>query len=147
MAVTAKLFGNFKLALAQKKIDLSSDDIRLMLTTTAPNQDTWVYKSDVTGETSGTGYTAGGKTLTYSGVTRLAYNSSTNTVTFDAEDTSWPTSTLSAAYGVLYSYTSGGSDSLRYLIGYIDFGGTVSTTAGTFQVVWNSSGVLADTVA
>lgn len=149
MAVSAKLFGLFKMSLAQKKIDLSNDDIKVMLISTAPTsaqQDTWQYKSDVTGEVSGTGYTAGGKSLTWASATRLAYNTGTNTLTFDADDISWPSSTVTAGAAVIYDGTPG-SDATRPVIGYVDFGGSVSTTSGTFQIVWNSSGVFSDTVA
>lgn len=152
MSASAKLFGLFKTSAYSKKIDLTADDIYVMLVTTAPTatqQDTWQYKSDVTGEVAnGNGYTTGGQKLTYTSPTvRTAYNASTNTFTFDADDVTWPSSTITAGGAVLYSYTSGGTDAARCLIGYVDFGSAVSTTSGTFQIVWNSSGIFSDSVA
>ena len=42
-----------------------------------------------------------------------------------------------AAAAVIYN-TSEANDPL---IAYVDFGGNFSTTSGTFQIVWNASGV------
>ncbi|QHB38176.1 hypothetical protein SEA_VOLT_60 [Gordonia phage Volt] len=63
MAVTAKVFGPFLNSMADKLVDLNSDTIKVMLTTSAPDQDAWQFKSSVTGEVTGTGYTAGGATV------------------------------------------------------------------------------------
>jgi hypothetical protein len=59
-------YGNFLVKLANKEIDLDSDAIKAMLTTSAytPNLDTHAYKSDVTSEVVGTGYVAGGTAVT-----------------------------------------------------------------------------------
>jgi hypothetical protein len=145
IAVTAKAFGLFLQSLANKEIDLDSDVIKVMLVTSAytPNQDTHRYKASITGESTGTGYTAGGATLS---VSPLSYNASTNTLMFDADDVSWPSSTVSARYAVIYD-SSPGSDATRPLIGYVDFGEDVSTTSGTFQITWSASGILTLTVS
>jgi len=63
MAVTSGLYQNCIPALANKEIDLGSDTIKWMGTTSAhtinPAHD---YKNDITNEVTGTGYTAGGDT-------------------------------------------------------------------------------------
>ena len=139
MAVTATLYGLFLKSLANKEIDLDSDTIKVMLVTSAyaPNQDTHQYKSSVTNEVAGTGYTATGAALT--GVT-VTYDTATNTLKFDANDVSWPSSTLTARYAVIYDSTPA-SDATRPLIALVDFGADVSTTAGTFQITWSASGI------
>jgi hypothetical protein len=63
----------------------------------------------------------------------------THIVNFDAADVSWTTSTVSARYGVLYKST--GTNSTSALIGYFDFGSTVSSTAGTFSIPFHAAGI------
>lgn len=145
MAVTAKLYGKGMLALANKEIDWTSDTIKAMLCTSSytPDQDAHDYKDDVTNEVTGTGYTAGGATLANCTAT---YTAGTNVAKFDADDTLWTTSTITARYAVVYDATPG-SDATRPLIGYVDFGADVSTAAQTFQITWNASGIFTVTVA
>lgn len=145
MAVSAFVFGQFLDHLAQKRIDLDSDTIKVALATSAwtPNQDTNDYFDDVTNQVTGTGYTAGGATLT--GVT-WAYTAATNTWKFDAADVSWPSSTITARYAVIYVDTAGAA-STDPLIAYVDFGADVATTAGTFSIVWDAAGIFTVTVA
>ncbi|QRY62765.1 hypothetical protein JVX90_00360 [Gordonia sp. PDNC005] len=143
MAVSAKLYANVHKSIANKEIELDNDTIKVMLCTSAytPNQGTHQYKSSVTNEITGTGYTAGGVTLQ-----NVVAVTTGNVFKFDADDVSWPSSTLTARYAVIYDATPA-SDASRPLIGYVDFGADVSTTSGTFQIVWNSSGIVNQTVA
>lgn len=145
MAVTALLYGGFLQSLANKEIDLDTDAIKVMLCTSlyAPNQDTHRYKSSVTNEVTGTGYTAGGNTLTGVAVT---YTAATNTLMFDAADTSWATATITARYAVIYDSTPA-TDATRPLIGYVDFGADVSSTAAAFTITWDAAGIFTITAA
>ena len=143
MAVTAKLYSHFGESLMQKLIDLQGDDIKVMLTTSSytPSQDDHDAKDDVTNEVSGTGYTAGGAELASEAVTI------SSTVTkFDATDTTWAASTITARYAVLYDNTPV-ADADKKLIGYVDFGADKSSEAGNFTLTWNASGICALTVA
>lgn len=142
---TAKAYGLFAKSLLNKEVDIDTDIIKVMLCTSAytPNQDAHQYKSSITNEVTGTGYTAGGLALASSAV---SYNASTNTVMFDANDASWPASTIAARYVVLYDSTPG-SDATRPLIGYVDLEADVSTTNGNFQVTWDAAGILTLTAA
>lgn len=144
MTVTAKLYGKFVNTLTANPVDLDGDTLKAMLCTSSytPNQDTHEFKADVTGEVVGTGYTAGGAALT--GVS-TSYTGASNTWALDADDVSWTTSTITARYLVLYD-TAGGADSARRLIGYVDFGTDVSTTAGTLTVSWAAAGIVTVTV-
>lgn len=145
MAVTAFLYGNFVKSLANKEIDLDTDVIKVMLCTSTytPNQDTHQYKSSVTNEVSGTGYTAGGATLASVTVT---YTAGTNVFMFDAADTVWAASTITARYAVIYD-SSPGTDATRPLIGYVDFGADVSSTGAAFTITWDAAGIFTVTVA
>lgn len=142
MAVTGKLYSNVHKKLANKEIDLDTDTIKVALCTSTytPNQNTHDYFDDITNEVSGTGYTAGGATLGTKTV-----NVSTTTFTFDAADTVWSTATITARYAIVYCST--GTASTSALIGYIDFGADVSSTAANFTITWNASGIFSQTVA
>lgn len=140
MAVTAKWYGLGLKSLANKEIDWDTDTIKVMLCTSTyvPDQDTHQYKSSVTNEVTGTGYTAGGATLSSCTST---YTAGTNTLVLDAADVSWPNSTILARFAVVYDSTPA-TDATRPLLGYVDFGQDVSTTAGTFSIVWDAAGIL-----
>ena len=98
-----------------------------------PNFDTDSVFGDVGNEVTGAGYTAGGEALT--GIT---FAISGGTITWDAGDVTWTGSTITnAAAAVIYNT----SEANKPLIAYVDFGGNFSTTSGTFQIVWNASGV------
>lgn len=140
MAVTAFVYGAFIDHLAQKRVDLDTDTFKISLHTSAytPNQDTNDYFDDAIGQVAnGNGYTTGGITLT--GVT-WTYTAATNTWKFDATDVSWPASTITARYAVIYCETAGAA-STDPLVCYIDFGADVSTTAGTFSIVFDAAGI------
>lgn len=145
MAVSAKIYGLTLQSLWNKEIDYDSDTIKVMLCTSAyvPNQNTNRYKSDVTNEISGPGYTAGGAGLT--DVT-VSYNSSTKALTLDADDAQWTSATFTARYAVVYDASPAG-DSTRPLLGYVDFGGDVSVVSGAFTVAWDSTGIFIFTVS
>lgn len=137
MTVTAHWYDKAIDSLATKKIDVSSDTLKVMLCTSTytPSQASHQYKSDVTNEVSGTGYTAAGASL--SSVTHAI---TSHVWALDAADTSWTSSTITARYAVVYDSTPS-TDATRPLICYIDFGADVSSSGGTFQITWDSSGI------
>lgn len=142
---TGKLYGSAIAKAFNKEISWSSDTIKVALCTNAytPDQDAHDYFNDITNEVSGTGYTAGGATL--SGKT-ATYTAGTNTYTFDASDTSWPSSTITARYAIIYDAQTG-TASTEPLIGYVDFGTDVSSSSGTFSITWDAAGIFAFSVA
>jgi hypothetical protein len=142
MAVTAKIYDLAFTSFANKEIDWGTDTIKVMLTTSTytPNQATHQYKSSVTNEVTGTGYTAGGATLA-----SKTEAISSHVKTFDAADVSWATSTITARYAVVYSST--GTDATSPLLCYIDFGADVVSSGGTFQITWDAAGIFSITVA
>jgi hypothetical protein len=142
--VAGHVYTNAIAKMANKEIDLDSDTIKVALTTSSytPSQGTHDYFSDVTNEVSGTGYTAGGATLSSKTV-----SVSGTTFTFDAADTVWSASTIAnARYAVIYDATPG-SAATNPLIAYVDFVTDRSTTAGTFTITWDAAGIFAATVS
>lgn len=144
MAVTAKLYGTALGALAAGSINWPSDTIKVALTTSTytPDQDAHDFFNDVTNEVTGTGYTAGGATLASKTST---YTSGTNTQAIDAADVTWSTSTITARYAVIYKST--GTASTSPLIGYVDFGADVISSAGNFTITWDAAGIFTMTTA
>ena len=142
MAVTAKMYGNALLKALNKEVNYLTDTINLMLCTSAyvPDQDAHIYKSSITNEVVGTGYTAGGATLT---TKTMTYDSATNTITLDADDVVFASSTITARYAVVYDAT--GTDSTSTLLGYIDFGADQTSSAGSFTITWDAAGIFAIT--
>jgi hypothetical protein len=139
MAVTALLYGKlFENQFGSAPINWSSDTIKVALATSSytPNQDTHDFFNDVTNEVTGTGYTAGGATL---GSKTATYTTGTNTCAFDAADTSWTTSTVTARFAIVYKST--GTASTSPLICYVDFGADVVSSGGTFAITWDSAGI------
>ena len=146
MAVTAFVYptGMFPTAF-NKEVDLLTDAIKCALATSTytPDQDTHDYFNDVTNEVVGTGYTAGGATLAND---TLTYTAGSNLYTYDADDATWSTSTITARYAVVYDSTPA-SDATRPLLLYQNFGGDFTSTGGTFTVAWNASGIFTITCA
>ena len=143
MAVTAKMYGNFILKALNKEVDWDSDTIKVMLCSAlTADQDGDVYLADVTKtEITGTGYTAGGATLASK---TIGYTTATNVIKLDAADTEWTASTITARYVIIYDDTPASN---KPVLGYVDFGENRSSTAGTFTVAWNASGIATITVS
>lgn len=110
---------------------VKTDTFKCLLTTSAytENIDTHTKRSDVTNEVTGTGYTAGGNTVTLTFTKDTTNDRNTITV----PQTSWPNSTITARKMVCYK-SRGGLASADELFFVNDFGADVSTTNGTFTV-------------
>lgn len=126
MAITTAMCTSFKEELLGGIHDLDTDDIKVALIKVSPagtyNAATTNY-SDVTGnsdEASGTNYSAGGQSLDTPAIT-----SSGTTAFVDFADETFANVTLSATGCIIYN----ASKSNRAIC-VIDFGGTVSATAG-----------------
>jgi hypothetical protein len=113
-------------------LDLETHKLALYLDALTPNFSTDVSYS-ATSEASGTGYTAGGELLTTTVYTEAVTGSSV----FDADDGSWPGSTIADAMAAIGYADALGSDNLIWLS---DFVIAVSTTSGTLTVQWTAPG-------
>jgi hypothetical protein len=131
------IYTSFKRDIMNGAIDLDTDTIKVMLVTSSYTPSAaHTKRSDITNEVSGTGYTALGKTITTPTVT----NVSTIGV-FDGDDLAWTTSTITARGAVIFK-SRGGASSADELIAYLDFTTDKVSTAGTFTISWNASGIL-----
>lgn len=144
MPVSAKWYGKALegqySATSARRVDWVNDTIKVALCTSSytPNQDTNTYFSDITNEVSGTGYSAGGASLTSK---TLNYDASSNVLSLRAGTTSWTSATFTARYAVIYAST--GSASTSPVLGFIDFGGDQTVSSGTFNIAWDATeGVL-----
>lgn len=83
-----------------------------------------------TDEVTGTGYVAGGNTLT--GFSPTAHATGGR---LDFANSSWATSTISAVGAMIYN-----SSKANRVLGVYDFGGTITSTAGTFTATMPAVG-------
>lgn len=113
-------------------IDYDTDTFYAMLVdaTYTPNKDTHTKRSDVTGEVTGTGYSAGGTPVT---VTVGAVDTVNDRVVVTFAAHSWSTATITARAEVIYK-RRGGASSADELVFFNDFGANITSTAGTFAV-------------
>jgi hypothetical protein len=97
MAITTlKWYGGALKAILNKEVDFLDDNIKGMLTTALyiPDQDTHLYRDQVTNEVTGGGYSAGGMALVNKSIT---YTGAGNVGKIDADDLAWPGSTIVGA--------------------------------------------------
>ena len=130
MAITTAMCTSFKSELLGGLHDLDTDSLKLALIKASPSGTygaaTTNY-SNVTGasdEASGTNYTAGGQAL---GSAAIAVSGTTATVDF--ADEVFSNVTTSASGCIIYNTANSNS-----AICVIDFGGTVSATAGDLTI-------------
>jgi hypothetical protein len=123
-------------AISSSPVDFEADDIKVaLLTSTYTIDATDVYYSDLTNEVAnGNGYTTGGQALAGKAVTYTG-----GTATFDATDTTWSTSTITARYAVVYKNSGVGTTSPVLFL--YDFGSDKSSSGGDFTIAWNGSGL------
>jgi hypothetical protein len=130
-------FNAFVADVASKVHNLGSDNLKVLLSNTAPVS-TNAVKADLTEIAAGNGYSAGGTqaTLVSSSQSSGTYTLKLNNVTFTASSGSIAT----FRYAVLYNSTPGAGN----LIGWYDYGTTLSVTSGnSFTVQFDgTNGVL-----
>ncbi len=153
MAVTGKWFGQAIMqafgsgvAGGAPNVDYLSDTIKVALFTSAhaPDQDADIYFDAAHGMTqvaNGNGYTTGGATLANKS---LAYDTGTNIIKFDADDVTWANATITARYAIIYDDTPASN---KPMLGFVDFGADVSSTADAFKIQWDTAGVLTVTIS
>ena len=137
--MASAIYNSFKRDIMDGSIDLDADTIKVALVTSTYTQniDTHTKFSDITNEASGTGYVAGGNTLASLAVT---VDNTDDEGVFDASDTNWATSTITARGAVVYK--SSGVASTSPLMAYFDFATDQSSSSGNFTISWNSEGII-----
>lgn len=123
-------YDNLMDKLVRGGVNFATATFKVMLTTSAytPAQGTDTYRSSVTNEITGTGYTAGGQAI----VPTIALDTTNHKVVITFPQVTWPTSTLTARRAVYYVST--GTASTDLLVAQDDFVSDVSDSSGTFTL-------------
>ena len=129
MAISQAMCTSFKQALLDGEMDFSSDTsqtFKIALYTSSATLGAATTAYSATNEVSGTGYTAGGNTLT------IAANPTTSGTTafLDFTDTTWTTATITARGALIYKADGVTNPAVAVL----DFGSDKTSTAGNFTI-------------
>jgi len=137
--MTNQVYNSFKRDSMVGVFNLSADTLKVALVTSSysPNIDTHAKYSDITNEVVGAGYSTSGQTL--AGVT-ITEDTVNDKAYLDANDVDWTSSTITAAGAVIYKVS--GAAATSPLVGYVDFGGSKSSSNGDFIIQWNVNGIL-----
>ena len=128
MAITQAICTSFKKALLDGEMDFSSDTsqvFKIALYTSSASLDASTTAYSSSNEVSGTGYTAGGNTLSV-----VAPTTSGTTAFIDFADTTWSAATITARGALIYKADGGTNPAVAVL----DFGTDVTSTAGDFTI-------------
>ena len=131
MAITQTMCTSFKVALLDGEMDFSSNTnqtFKIALFTSSADLDATTAAYANTNEASGTGYTAGGETLTVS--TRPTSTDKTAFLTFATA--SWSSSSITARGALIYRSSGSGNNAITVL----DFGADKTTVNSTFTVTF-----------
>jgi len=101
-----------------------TDTMKIALYTNSATLDATTTVYTTSNEVVGTGYTAGGNTLTGNAI---SYSGTTAWITFS--DSSWTSATITARGALIYD-----SSKSNAAIAVLDFGADKTSTAGTFTV-------------
>ena len=135
MAITSAICSSFKQELLQGKHNFASsggDTFKLALFTSSASlgaATTDYSSSNEVTNTSGTAYTAGGATLTRSGV------GLTGTTAFtDFSDVTYSSASFTANGAMIYNTTTGTGTGTTDSVAIIAFGGDKTASNGTFKI-------------
>jgi len=157
MAVTAAAYTHMPAHMAggltepeSTAIDWITNAIKMLLLANTyvfneTNKDDDVWRSDLTGEVTGTNYTAGGAAVGNSGTRSVVVDTTTNKVQLKAPAVEFLNVTITGIRNAVV-YKDTGVPSTSPLIGCIDFGGDQSVNATTFSVDWSGGTVVEFTV-
>ena len=127
MPITQAMVTSFKVALLNAEMDFSADTVttfKMALYTSAATLDATTTAYTVTDEVVGTGYTAGGNTLTIA-----QHPTSLGTTAFlDFVDVTWATATITARGAMIYNADTGAA------VAVLDFGADITSTGGNFAI-------------
>ena len=130
MAITQAMCTSFKAEILDEQHDLVADTIKIALFTSSASLGAATTAYSTSNEVSGTGYSAGGETLTSRTVSTTG-----TTAFFDADDPTWTSASFTARGALIYNSTN--SDKA---IAVLDFGGDFTVSSGTFKIVFPAAG-------
>ena len=130
MAITQAMCTSFKVDLLDGEHDFGADTFKIALYTSSATLDATTTAYSVTNETSGTGYTAGGNTLTVS----TTPTSSGTTAYLSFSNTTWSTASITARGALIYNSTNANK-----AVAVLDFGSDKTSTAGDFTIQFPTS--------
>jgi len=133
MAITQAMCTSFKEDLFQGEQDLDTDTIKIALYTSSATLDSTTTAYTTTEEITGTGYTAGGVTLTGATI-----GTSGTTAYVDFDDPEWTSASFTTAGALIYNSTQS-----NQAIAVLSFGGDFTVTSGTFRIVFPAAGATA----
>ena len=111
---------------------------KFLLVSSVPSEanfDAYDFRDDVANEVTGAGYTSGGVAATVT-VGSVDTTNDRTPVTISDLPSAWTGSTISAVGGWLYK--SVGTAGTDQLVAFVDFGGTITSTAGNFSVTFTA---------
>jgi hypothetical protein len=126
MAITQAMCTSFKAEVLQGVHDFTTDTFKIALYTSSATLSAATTAYSATNEVSGTGYTAGGETLT---VTGGSVSTSGTTAYVDFSDVTWSTATITARGALIYN-----SSQANKAVAVLDFGSDKTSTAGDFVI-------------
>ena len=132
MAITSALCTSFKKELLERKHDFnltSGHTFKIALYTSAATLSAATTAYTTSNEVVGTGYTAGGATLT-----NIDPTSSGTTAFVDFADATWTSATITANGALIYNTTTDGGTGTTNAVAVIAFGGDKTSTNGDFVV-------------
>jgi hypothetical protein len=135
MAITQAMCTSFKVDVLSGNQNFSTTNVarlastqdvyKIALYTSSATLDATTTAYTTSNEVVGTGYTAGGNTLTVS----VVPTSSGTTAYLSFTNTSWTTATITARGALIYNSTYSNKS-----VCVLDFGSDKTSTAGTFQI-------------
>jgi hypothetical protein len=131
MAITQAMCTSFKQELLEGQHDFrsSGNTFKLALYTSSATLDASTTDYSATNEVSGTGYTAGGGTLT-----NVNPTASGTTAFTDFNDLTFSAATITANGALIYNTTTGGGSGTTDSVVVLAFGGDKTSTAGDFTI-------------
>lgn len=132
MAITTAMCTSFKQELLQGKHNFTASTghtfkIALFTSSASLNASTTDYSTS--NEVVGTGYSAGGNTLT-----NVTPTTSGTTAFVDFADTTWSSATITANGALIYNTTSAGGSGTTDAVCALAFGGDKTSTNGDFVI-------------
>ena len=136
MAITQAMATSFKVEILTAyhnfgttvtRAGTGADTFKIALFTSAATLSAATTTYSTTNEVSGTGYTAGGNTLTIS----QAPTSTSTTAWLDFADSTWSAATITANGALIYNSTQGDR-----AVAVLAFGGDKTSTAGDFTIIF-----------